>query len=311
MNNSWLHSIQNVTELTAIACYDWIGKGDNVSADKVAVDVMRQELNKLPMNGKVAIGEGERDKAPMLYIGEELGKGGENIDIAVDPLEGTTICARADYGSMAVIAISSKNSFLYAPDLYMQKIAISSKYPKNIVDINLSAKDNILNLAKYKKCDPSEIIIMMLDRERHKSIIEEIRTVGAKIKLIGDGDISAVIAAAIPDSDVDIYIGTGGAPEGVLAASALRCVGGRMQGRLVFKNNQQIFRAKAMGVTDINKIYEIEDLVKKDVIFAATGVTDGLLVNGVQKYYDKFTTETLLLSSAQKMSYKVKTTRYL
>ena len=310
MNNSWLHSIQNVTELTAIACYDWIGKGDNVSADKVAVDVMRQELNKLPMNGKVAIGEGERDKAPMLYIGEELGKGGENIDIAVDPLEGTTICARADYGSMAVIAISSENSFLYAPDLYMQKIAVSSKYPKNIVDINLGAKENILNLAKYKKCDPSEIIIMILDRERHKSIIEEIRTVGAKIRLIGDGDISAVIAAAIPDSDVDIYIGTGGAPEGVLAASALRCVGGRMQGRLVFKNNQQMLRAKAMGITDINKIYEIEDLVKKDVIFAATGVTDGLLVNGVQKYYDKFTTETLLLSSAQKMSYKVKTTRY-
>jgi fructose-1,6-bisphosphatase II / sedoheptulose-1,7-bisphosphatase len=310
MNNSWLHSIQNVTELTAIACYDWIGKGDNVSADKVAVDVMRQELNKLPMNGKVAIGEGERDKAPMLYIGEELGKGGESIDIAVDPLEGTTICARADYGSMAVIAISSENSFLYAPDLYMQKIAVSSKYPKNIVDINLSAKENILNLAKYKKCDPSEIIIMILDRERHKSIIEEIRTVGAKIRLIGDGDISAVIAAAIPDSDVDIYIGTGGAPEGVLAASALRCVGGRMQGRLVFKNNQQMLRAKAMGITDINKIYEIEDLVKKDVIFAATGVTDGLLVNGVQKYYDKFTTETLLLSSAQKMSYKVKTTRY-
>ena len=151
---------------------------------------------------------------------------------------------------------------------------------------------------------------MILDRERHKSIIEEIRTVGAKIRLIGDGDISAVIAAAIPDSDVDIYIGTGGAPEGVLAASALRCVGGRMQGRLVFKNNQQMLRAKAMGITDINKIYEIEDLVKKDVIFAATGVTDGLLVNGVQKYYDKFTTETLLLSSAQKMSYKVKTTRY-
>ncbi|WP_236870146.1 class II fructose-bisphosphatase [Candidatus Bandiella numerosa] len=310
MNNSWLYSIQNVTELTAIACYDWIGKGDNVSADKVAVDVMRQELNKLPMNGKVAIGEGERDKAPMLYIGEELGKGGESIDIAVDPLEGTTICARADYGSMAVIAISSKNSFLYAPDLYMQKIAISAKYPKNIIDINFSAKENVLNLAKYKKCNPSEIIIMMLDRERHKSIIEEIRTVGAKIRLISDGDISAVIAAAIPDNDVDIYIGTGGAPEGVLAASALRCVGGRMQGRLVFKNNQQILRAKAMGITDINKIYEIEDLVKKDVIFAATGVTDGLLVNGVQKYYDKFTTETLLLSSAQKMSYKVKTTRY-
>ena len=162
MNNSWLYGIQNVTELTAIACYNWIGKGDNISADKAAVDVMRQELNKLLMSGKIAIGEGERDKAPMLYIGEKLGKGGEKIDIAVDPLEGTTICARADSGSMVVIAISSENSFLCAPDLYMQKIAIGAKYPKNIIDINNSAKENILNLAKYKKCDPSDIVVMML-----------------------------------------------------------------------------------------------------------------------------------------------------
>ena len=310
MNNSWLYSIQNVTELTAIACYDWIGKGDNISADKAAVDVMRQELNKLPMKGKIAIGEGERDKAPMLYIGEELGKGGEKIDIAVDPLEGTTICARADSGSMAVIAISPENSFLCAPDLYMQKIAIGAKYPKNIIDINNSTKENILNLAKYKKCDPSDIVVMMLDRERHQSIIEEIRDVGSKIQLIGDGDISAVIAATAPDNDVDIYIGTGGAPEGVLAASALKCIGGRMQGKLLFKNDKQILRAKEMGVTDINQVYEVDDLVKKDVIFAATGVTDGLLVAGVKKYCNQFTTETLLLNSAQKMSYKVKATRY-
>ena len=310
MNNSWLYSIQNVTELTAIACYSWIGKGDNVSADKAAVDVMRQELNKLPINGRIAIGEGERDKAPMLYIGEELGQGGESIDIAVDPLEGTTICARADYGSMTVIAISSKNSFLCAPDLYMQKIAVGAKYPKNIIDINNSAKENILNLAKYKKCDPSDIVVMMLDRERHQSIIEEIRTIGSKIKLIADGDISAVIATTIPNSDIDIYIGTGGAPEGVLAASALKCIGGRMQGKLLFKNDAQVIRAKKMGVTDINKVYEIEDLVKKDVIFAATGVTDGLLVDGIQKCDNKFITETLLFNSAQKTSHKVKTIRY-
>ena len=310
MNNSWLYSIQNVTELTAIACYNWIGKGDNISADKAAVDVMRQELNKLLMSGKIAIGEGERDKAPMLYIGEKLGKGGEKIDIAVDPLEGTTICARADSGSMVVIAISSENSFLCAPDLYMQKIAIGAKYPKNIIDINNSAKENILNLAKYKKCDPSDIVVMMLDRERHLGIIEEIRTVGSKIQLIGDGDISAVIAATLPDNDVDIYIGTGGAPEGVLAASALKCIGGRMQGKLLFKNDEQILRAKKMGVNDINQIYEADDLVKKDVIFAATGVTDGLLVAGVKKYCNKFTTETLLSNSAQKTSYKIKTTRY-
>ena len=310
MNNSWLYSIQNVTELTAIACYNWIGKGDNISADKAAVDVMRQELNKLLMSGKIAIGEGERDKAPMLYIGEKLGKGGEKIDIAVDPLEGTTVCARADSGSMVVIAISSENSFLCAPDLYMQKIAIGAKYPKNIIDINNSAKENILNLAKYKKCDPSDIVVMMLDRERHLGIIEEIRTVGSKIQLIGDGDISAVIAATLPDNDVDIYIGTGGAPEGVLAASALKCIGGKMQGKLLFKNDEQVRRAKEMGVNDINQVYEADDLVKKDVIFAATGVTDGLLVAGVKKYHDKFTTETLLLNSAQKMSYKVKTTRY-
>ena len=310
MDNSWLYNIQNVTELTAIACHDWIGKGDDYSADKIAVNTMRKNLNQLPMNGTVIIGEGERDKAPMLYIGEKLGAGGEDIDIAVDPLEGTSICSRGDDGSMIVIAISTCNSFLCAPDLYMQKIAISAKYPKNIIDINYSAKDNILSLARYKKCNPSDIVVMILDRERHYDMIEDIRSIGSKIKLIIDGDINAVISAALSDNDVDIYIGIGGAPEGVLAASALKCIGGIMQAKLLFNDNIAVLRAKSMGILDINKVYEVEDLVKKDVIFAATGVTSGLLVSGIKKNYDQFTTETLLLSSAKRMSHKIRTTRY-
>ena len=311
MDDKWLYPIQKITENTAIACYEWVGKGDNIAADKAAVDVMRKELNKLPINAKIAIGEGERDKAPMLYIGEKLGKGGEeDIDIAVDPLEGTTICAKAGLGAMSVIAVSSKNSFLCAPDLYMEKIAIGKGFPSDIIDIKQSVSKNIQNLAEYKKCDAKDIVVMMLERERHKTLLNEIRSAGAKVRLIGDGDISAVIAAASSDSDVDMYIGSGGAPEGVLAASALKCIGGKMQGRLIFKNKEQILRAKDMGITDIEKVYEVEDLVKEDVIFSATGVTNGYLVKGVYKSKGKFITNTLLFSSVQKKSYKVETERY-
>lgn len=310
MDSKWLYPIQRITENTAIACYEWVGKGDNIAADKAAVDVMRKELNELPMNARIAIGEGERDKAPMLYIGEKLGKGGEGIDIAVDPLEGTTICAKAGLGSMAVIAMSSKDSFLYAPDLYMEKIAIGKNFPNDIIDINKSISKNIGNLAEYKNCDVKEMVVMMLERDRHKILLDEIRSIGAKVRLISDGDISAVIAAASSDSDVDIYVGSGGAPEGVLAASALKCIGGKMQCKLVFKNKEQILRANKMGIEDIEKVYEVEDLVKNDVIFSATGVTDGYLVKGVYKSKDKFVTDTLLLSSSQKESHKVITKRY-
>ena len=311
MIDKWLFDILKITESTAIACYDWIGKGNNVAADKAAVDVMRNELNKIPIDGKIVIGEGERDRAPMLYINEKVGSGGEQIDISVDPLEGTSICARADYGAMAVMAFSTKGSFLNAPDIYMEKIAIGAGFPENIVSINNSVQENLSRLAKHKKCSTEELTIMMLNRKRHEKMIDEIRKLGAKIKLIGDGDISAVIATSLPDSDVDIYVGTGGAPEGVLAASALKCIGSQMQTRLVFSDDEQILRAKKMGITDINKIYNIDELVRDDVIFSATGVTDGLLVNGVKKCHNKkFVTETLLMSSSRRQTFKIKATRY-
>jgi fructose-1,6-bisphosphatase II / sedoheptulose-1,7-bisphosphatase len=310
MIDKWLFDLLKTTESTAVACYDWIGKGDNVGADRAAVDVMRLELNKIAIDGTIIIGEGERDEAPMLYIGEKVGIGKEAIDIAVDPLEGTSICARADCGAMAVMAFSSKGSFLNAPDLYMEKIAIGPKFPKDIVHIDNSIKENLLNLASYKKCPIEELTIMVLDRERHQNMIDEARSLSVKIKLIGDGDISAVIAAASPDNEVDMYVGVGGAPEGVLAAAALKCIGGHMQTRLVFKNNDQILRAQKMGIHDIQRVYTVNELVRDEVIFAATGVTDGLLVNGVKKHNDKFTTETLLMSSSQKKVFKIQTIRY-
>ena len=311
MVDKWLFDILKITESTAIACYDWIGKGDNIAADKTAVDVMRKKLKKIAIDGKVVIGEGERDKAPMLYIGEKVGNGKEQIDIAVDPLEGTSICARADQGAMAVIAFSTQGSFLNAPDIYMEKIAIGAGFPKDIVKINNSVQENLTNLAKHKQCHTQELTAIVLDRKRHEQMINEIRSLGTKIKLIGDGDISAVIATSLPNSDADIYMGIGGAPEGVLAASALKCIGGQMETKLVFNNNDQIVRAKEMGISNIDKIYNIDELVSDDVIFSATGVTDGLLMDGVKKCdNEKFVTETLLISSAQKKSFKIRTSRY-
>ena len=311
MIDKWLFDILKITESTAIACYNWIGKGNDISADKSAVDVMRKELNKIAIDGEIVIGEGERDKAPMLYIGEKIGIGKEQIEIAVDPLEGTSICARADYGAMAVMAFSTKGSFLNAPDIYMEKIAIGAGFPNGIINISSGVRENLTNLADYKKCTTGELTVMMLNRKRHEEIISEIRKLGAKIKLIGDGDISAVIATSIPDNEVDMYLGTGGAPEGVLAASALKCIGGQMQTRLVFNDDEQILRAKEMGINDIKRIYNIDELVSDNVIFSATGVTDGLLVEGVKKHYNKkFVTETLLMSSAQKKTFKIKTSRY-
>ena len=311
MVDKWLFDILKITEYTAIACYDWIGKGDNIAADQAAVDIMRKELNKIAIDGKIVIGEGERDKAPMLYIGEKVGVGKEQIEIAVDPLEGTSICARADYGAMAVMAFSTQGSFLNAPDIYMEKIAIGAGFPKGIINIKNNIKDNLSNLAKHKKCAVEELTVMILNRKRHEEIINEIRSLGAKIKLIGDGDISAVIATSIPNNDVDIYVGIGGAPEGVLAASALKCIGGQMETKLIFNNDEQIMRAKEMGISDINKVYNIDELVSDNVIFSATGITDGLLVDGVKKCSNgNFTTETLLMSSLQKKSFKIKSIQY-
>jgi fructose-1,6-bisphosphatase class II len=312
MLEQWLFDILKVTENAAIACYDWIGKGDEIAADNAAVYVMRKELNALAISGRIVIGEGERDEAPMLYIDEKVGSSGDNIDIAVDPLEGTSICAKAGGGAMSVMAFSANGGFLNAPDIYMQKIAVGPGLPKNIIDINLSVKENLLNLALFRKCRCEELTLMTLNRERHQFMIEEVRSLGAKVKLISDGDIYAVIAAADHNNEVDMYAGIGGAPEGVLAAAALKCIGGQMQTKLLFKNNdtEQINRAKKMGISNPNKIYTVDDLAKSDVIFSATGVTDGLLLNGVKKSYGKFSTETLLMSSSQKKVFKIATSRH-
>ena len=307
MDSKLLYDIHHVTEITAISCYQWIGKGDNFAADTSAVNVIRQELNKLEINGTIIISEGERDKSSMLHIGEILGKGNEEVEIAVDPLEGTTICARGDLGAMSVIALSSKGSFLSAPDLYMEKIAIAKKYPNEIIDINKDIKENIFNIIQHKNCRPHDVIVSILDRKRHQHIISEARTIGVKIKLIRDGDISAIIEAVSDESEVDMYFGIGGAPEGVLAASALKTIGGRMQSRLLCTDDKQICRANNMGINDLTKVYEVDDLVKKDVIFCATGVTNGYLVNGVYKKNNQFITETLLLDSLNKRSYKIQT----
>ena len=307
MNSKLLYDVHHVTEITAIACYQWIGKGDNFAADTSAVNVMRQELNKLEINSTIVISEGERDRSSMLHIGEVLGKGDEQVEIAVDPLEGTTICARGDLGAMSVIALSSKGSFLSAPDLYMEKIAIAAKYPHEIIDINKSIKENIFNVMQHKDCRPHDFVVSILDRKRHQHIISEVRTLGVKVKLIRDGDISAIIEAVSHNSEVDIYFGIGGAPEGVLAAAALKTIGGRMQSKLLFTNDKQICRANNMGINDITKIYEVDDLVKEDVIFCATGVTNGYLLNGVYKKNNQFITETLLLDSLNKKSYKIQT----
>ena len=293
--------IITTTENAAIACYDWIGKGEDKSADKAAVESMREDLNKMNINGTIVIGEGERDEAPMLYIGEEVGKGGIDVDIALDPLEGTTICAEARESSLTVIAFAKKGSFLHAPDVYMDKIAVGSGMPQGVVDLDNSPKKNLENIAKAKKCDISDLIIMILDRTRHEELIAKTREAGAKIRLIGDGDVAGVIACTDQSTRVDAYMGTGGAPEGVLASAALRVIGGQMMGRLIFGDNEkQKERAKKMGITDLNKKYTGEEMAKGDVIFACSGVTDGYMLKGVRKENNKIFVNSLLMDSKEK-----------
>jgi fructose-1,6-bisphosphatase II / sedoheptulose-1,7-bisphosphatase len=275
-----------VTEAAAIAASKWIGRGDNDSADAAAVEAMRAALNELPMDGTVVIGEGERDEAPMLYIGEKVGAAngdGPAIDIALDPLEGTTITANAGPNALAVLAIAEQGCLLNAPDVYMDKIAIGPGYPDGTISLTKSVTDNIRALAAAKNVLPNEIIACVLDRPRHDEIIAELRALGCGIKLIPDGDVAGVIATTDPDTGVDIYLGSGGAPEGVLAAAALRCVGGQMQGRLIFRNDDERGRAHRWGITDLDRIYSMEDMAKGDCIFAATGVTDGSLLDGVKR----------------------------
>ncbi|MBS7546010.1 class II fructose-bisphosphatase [Ancylobacter oerskovii] len=289
-----------VTERAAVASASLRGRGDEKAADKAAVDAMRRELNRLPIAGRIVIGEGERDEAPMLFIGEELGTGkGPAVDIAVDPLEGTTLCAKNMPGSIAVMAMAEGGTMLYAPDVYMDKIAIGPGYPKGTIDIDASPADNIHSLAKAKGVKPHEINALILDRPRHAAIIEAVRATGASVQLITDGDVAGVIHTSDPEeTGVDIYLGTGGAPEGVLAAAALRCIGGEMYTRLILDTEEKRERAKKMGVSDPKKIYTVHDMVHGDCLFAATGVTTGNLLKGVKYRGDIVTTHTVVMRSA-------------
>ena len=288
-----------VTERAAVCSALWVGRGDEKSADQAAVDAMRKELNVLDIDGTVVIGEGERDEAPMLYIGAKAGTGkGPKVDIALDPLEGTTLTAKAMPNAMAVLAAAAGGTLLNAPDTYMDKIAIGGGYPQGLIDLDASPADNIKALAKAKKVDVCDITACILDRPRHADLIRAVREAGAKVTLITDGDIAGVIATTDPAAGVDIYMGVGGAPEGVLAAAALRCIGGQMQGRLVAASEEQEARAAKMGVTDFNKKFDHTEMASGDVIFAATGVTDGWLLDGIHHERGGVTTHTLVMRSA-------------
>ncbi len=290
-----------VTEMAAIAASAWIGRGDNDAADAAAVEAMRAALNTLPMDGTVVIGEGERDEAPMLFIGEKVGSaqdGGPKIDIALDPLEGTTITAKAGPNALAVLAIAEQGGLLNAPDTYMDKLAIGPGYPDGTIDLGRSVSDNVRAIAKAKGVAPKDITACVLDRPRHEAIIAELRGLDCAIKLIPDGDVAGVIATTDPDTGIDVYMGSGGAPEGVLAAAALRCVGGQMQGRLVFRNDDEIARAHRWGIEDLERIYTLDDLAAGDCIFAATGVTDGSLLEGVHVRKACITTESIVMRAS-------------
>ena len=282
MNRNLALEFVRVTEMAAIASARLMGRGDEKAADQAAVDAMRSMLDSVECDGKIVIGEGERDEAPMLFIGEKVGSGkGTSLEIAVDPLEGTTICAKGGYNSISVMAIGEKGNLMHAPDTYMQKIAVGPE-AKGVIDIKLSATENLKRVAEAKKCRVQDLTAIVLDRPRHHDLIEELRNTGCRIHLIGDGDVSAALATALPDSGVDILFGIGGAPEGVIAAAALRCLGGDFQGIFRPRNDDEVVRAKKMGIEDINKVLHIDTLASGNVMFVATGVTDGNLLEGVK-----------------------------
>lgn len=289
-----------VTERAAVASARLRGRGSEKDADHAAVVAMRRELNRLPIAGTVVIGEGERDEAPMLYIGEKVGNGqGPKVDIALDPLEGTTICAKNLPNSLCVIALTEEGGLLNAPDVYMDKIAVGPGYPPDVIDLDAPAAENIAALAKAKGVRPSDISACIMDRPRHAKLIADVRSTGAAIRLIGDGDVAGVIHTTDPDeTGIDIYIGIGGAPEGVLAAAALRCIGGQMQGRLILDTEEKRERAKKMGISDPKRRYDMMDMAKGDVLFAATGVTDGNFLKGVHFAKDHITTHSIVMRAA-------------
>ena len=297
MDRNLAVEVVRVTEAAALSASLLVGRGDEKQADQVAVNAMRRALNALDITGTVVIGEGERDEAPMLYIGEKVGRGGPKVDIALDPLEGTTITATGGPNALAVIAMAEAGGFLHAPDVYMDKIAVGGGLPEHVVDLDATVAENLKNLAKAKGAQLSELQVCILDRPRHKELIAKVRETGARIMLIGDGDVSGVIATSQPDSGVDMYIGSGGAPEGVLAAAALQCIGGQMQGRLIFRNDDEKARAAKAGIKDLNRKYEMNDLAHGDVMFAATGVTTGAMLKGVRRFAGGAITHSVVMRS--------------
>ena len=301
--------VARVTEAAAIAAARFRGRGNEKAADKAAVDAMRRELGRISIAGTVVIGEGEMDEAPMLYIGEKVGNGeGPEVDIAVDPLEGTTICAKSMPNALAVLAISERGGLLHAPDMYMNKIAVGPGYPDNIVDLDAPVFENLQALAKAKGVPIHEITACILDRPRHAELIRQVREAGAGVQLIPDGDIAGVIWTTDPmETGIDIYMGSGGAPEGVLAAAALRCIGGQIQGRLMPLKDEERIRAEKMGIADINKKFRMEDMASADVAFSATGVTDGSLLDGVRFRGDFAETETVVMRSKTGTVRRIKT----
>ena len=298
ISTQYASGIVNATEKAAIASSKLIGLGDEKAADQVAVDAMRTALNDIDFKGRIVIGEGERDEAPMLYIGEEVGSGNnEEVDIALDPLEGTTITAKGMPNSLSVIAAAQKGGLLYAPDTYMNKIAVGGELPKDVIDLDASVKDNIKSIADAKKIKVGDVTACVLERPRHSDQIESLRSIGAKIVLIPDGDVAGVIMTTQADNPVDIYLGVGGAPEGVLAAAALQCIGGQMQARLVINNDDERSRAQKIGIKDLDKKYNLNELAHGDIIFSATGVTEGTMVRGVRSIDNNHITHSLVLRS--------------
>lgn len=286
-----------VTEAAAIAASRWMGRGKKNEADGAAVEAMRRAFDQVAIEGTVVIGEGEMDEAPMLYIGEKVGHGGPAMDIAVDPLEGTTITAKGGPNALSVIALAERGNFLHAPDIYMDKIAVGGGLPDGVVDLDATPTDNLRNLARAKQCDVSDLVVCILERDRHQDLIAGCREAGARIMLIGDGDVAGVIATAMPQSGVDLYLGSGGAPEGVIAAAALRCIGGQMQGRLLYEDDSQIERARGMGINDPRRKYNAEEMAKGDVMFAATGVTSGAMLRGVSRMGHGAITHSMVMRS--------------
>ncbi|HEX5794669.1 MAG TPA: class II fructose-bisphosphatase [Geminicoccaceae bacterium] len=301
-----------VTERAAIASAAWMGRGDEKAADQAAVDAMRQALNVLDIEGTVVIGEGERDEAPMLYIGERVGSAkGPKVDIALDPLEGTTITATGGPNAIACLAMAGEGGFLNAPDVYMDKIAVGGGLPEGVIDIDAAPRENLAELARAKGVEVGDLVVLILDRPRHQELIANVREAGARIRLIRDGDVAGVIATARPDSGIDIYMGSGGAPEGVLAAAALRSIGGQMQGRLLFRNDDERGRARGMGITDFDRVYHLHDLASGDVMFAATGVTEGTMLRGVRRFPSGVITHSIVMRSKTGTVRVIETEHYL